>query len=134
MCHHRITHDLVSLCDVPPLQDHNIYVYYPRSQGGGSKRLFRKTDTASSTFYPDVNTVRRDKSYIYEEFVMTQGTDIKVYAVGLEYAHAEGECRECCVCKCNATAVPRVVCVLTSFMLGRRGVVCISLLQLGVLV
>ncbi len=30
----------------------------------------------------------RDGSYIYEEFLPTQGTDVKVYAVGADYAHA----------------------------------------------
>jgi inositol-hexakisphosphate/diphosphoinositol-pentakisphosphate 1-kinase len=77
------------------VQDHNVYIYYPRSQGGGSKRLFRKTGVASSEFYPEVSTIRREGSFIYEEFVMTQGTDIKVYAVGLEYAHAEGTPASC---------------------------------------
>ena len=33
--------------------------------------------------------VRRDESYIYEEFVTTGGTDVKVYTVGTQYAHAE---------------------------------------------
>lgn len=33
--------------------------------------------------------MRRDGSYIYEEFIATSGTDIKVYTVGSEYAHAE---------------------------------------------
>ena len=28
-------------------------------------------------------------SYIYEELLQTEGTDVKVYAVGHEYAHAE---------------------------------------------
>ncbi len=43
----------------------------------------------SSRFYPDVSEVRREGSFIYEEFVMTQGTDIKIYSVGPGYAHAE---------------------------------------------
>ncbi len=67
-----------------------MYIYYPRSQGGGSKRLFRKVGDKSSEFYPDISTIRREGSYIYEEFLMTQGTDIKIYAVGRGYAHAEG--------------------------------------------
>jgi inositol hexakisphosphate/diphosphoinositol-pentakisphosphate kinase len=70
-------------------EDHNIYIYYPMSVGGGSKRLFRKIKDCSSKFYADVNTIRREGSYIYEEFVITQGTDVKVYTVGQEYAHAE---------------------------------------------
>jgi inositol-hexakisphosphate/diphosphoinositol-pentakisphosphate 1-kinase len=77
------------------VQDHNVYIYYPRSQGGGSKRLFRKIGDKSSQFYPEVSTIRREGSFIYEEFMMTQGTDIKIYAVGRAYAHAEGT--TCCV-------------------------------------
>jgi inositol hexakisphosphate/diphosphoinositol-pentakisphosphate kinase len=55
-----------------------VYIYYPQRMGGGSKRLFRKVGNESSRFYPDVNTIRRVGSYIYEEFMMTQGTDIKL--------------------------------------------------------
>ncbi len=68
-----------------------MYIYYPQRMGGGSKRLFRKVGNESSRFYPDVNTVRRTGSFIYEEFMMTQGTDIKLYCVGKDYAHAEGD-------------------------------------------
>lgn len=70
-------------------EDHNIYIYYPMSAGGGSKRLFRKIKDRSSEFYPMENELRREGSYIYEEFLHTQGTDVKVYTVGPEYAHAE---------------------------------------------
>jgi hypothetical protein len=69
--------------------DHNITIYYPTSAGGGCKKLFRKIGNRSSEFYPDINEVRRDGSYIYEEFVETQGTDVKMYTVGPEYGHAE---------------------------------------------
>lgn len=70
-------------------EDHNIYIYYPMSAGGGSKRLFRKLDDRSSEFYPKVHELRTEGSYIYEQFVITQGTDVKVYTVGPEYGHAE---------------------------------------------
>ncbi|CAI7915227.1 unnamed protein product, partial [Closterium sp. NIES-54] len=43
----------------------------------------------SSEFHPDVRHVRRHGSYIYEEFLPTGGTDVKVYTVGPDYAHAE---------------------------------------------
>lgn len=59
--------------------DHNVYIYYPVSAGGGSKRLFRKVGNRASSFHPGVNEVRRDASYIYEEFLPTQGTDVKVW-------------------------------------------------------
>lgn len=69
--------------------DHNIYIYYPMSAGGGSKRLFRKVQDRSSQHYRKINEVRRVGSYIYEEFLVTQGTDVKVYTVGADYGHAE---------------------------------------------
>ena len=52
-------------------------------------RLFRKVGDRSSEFYPMINDIRRDGSYIYEEFVETQGTDVKMYTVGPDYGHAE---------------------------------------------
>ena len=67
--------------------DHNIYIYYPHC--GGQKRLFRKTKNLSSLYYPNNNKIRRDKSYIYEEFLQSDGFDIKVYTVGEDYFHAE---------------------------------------------
>ncbi|KAI9906304.1 hypothetical protein PsorP6_016540 [Peronosclerospora sorghi] len=70
-------------------EDHNVCIYYPTSAGGGSKRLFRKVGDRSSEFYPDVNHVRRDGSYIYEEFLNTQGMDVKVYTIGSSYGHAK---------------------------------------------
>ncbi|KAI7741396.1 hypothetical protein M8C21_000856 [Ambrosia artemisiifolia] len=69
--------------------DHRIMIYYPSSAGGGMKELFRKVGNRSSEFHPEVRRVRREGSYIYEEFMPTGGTDVKVYTVGAEYAHAE---------------------------------------------
>jgi inositol-hexakisphosphate/diphosphoinositol-pentakisphosphate 1-kinase len=72
-------------------EDHNIYIYYPMSAGGGSKRLFRKVGDKSSQFYPEVNELRKEGSYIYEEFIETQGVDVKVTIC---------VCLSLCVCVC----------------------------------
>eukprot|EP01105_Mastigella_eilhardi_P001210 TRINITY_DN1149_c0_g1_i1.p1 TRINITY_DN1149_c0_g1~~TRINITY_DN1149_c0_g1_i1.p1 ORF type:complete len:826 (-),score=234.40 TRINITY_DN1149_c0_g1_i1:59-2536(-) len=67
-------------------EDHNIAIYY---LGGGCKRLFRKIQDRSSRFFSGISIVRRGASYIYEEYIPTNGADVKVYTVGAEYAHAE---------------------------------------------
>eukprot|EP00111_Clytia_hemisphaerica_P022097 TCONS_00064931-protein len=69
-------------------EDHNIYIYYPASAGGGCQILFRKIGSRSSV-YSSESRIRRTGSYIYEDFMPTDGTDVKVYTVGEEYAHAE---------------------------------------------
>eukprot|EP01059_Diplonema_ambulator_P033819 TRINITY_DN7256_c0_g3_i1.p1 TRINITY_DN7256_c0_g3~~TRINITY_DN7256_c0_g3_i1.p1 ORF type:complete len:886 (+),score=317.83 TRINITY_DN7256_c0_g3_i1:208-2658(+) len=69
-------------------EDHNIRIYYAGQSG--SRHLFRKVGNKSSEFYPDINNIRREGSYIYEEFVETSSAqDVKVYTVGSDYAHAE---------------------------------------------
>ncbi|KAK4821294.1 hypothetical protein QYF61_018043 [Mycteria americana] len=87
-------------------EDHNVYIYYPTSAGGGSQRLFRKLRKGAPPLFPEVfilcfqigsrssvyspeSSVRKTGSYIYEEFMPTDGTDVKVYTVGPDYAHAE---------------------------------------------
>ncbi|KAG7221130.1 hypothetical protein INR49_017601 [Caranx melampygus] len=57
-------------------EDHNVYIYYPTSAGGGSQRLFRKIGSRSSVYSPE-SSVRKTGSYIYEEFMPTDGTDVK---------------------------------------------------------
>ena len=69
-------------------EDHNIIIYYPASAGGGSQRLFRKIGSRSSAYSKESN-VRQTGSYIYEDFMATDGTDVKVYTVRPDYAHAE---------------------------------------------
>ena len=59
-------------------EDHNIYIYYPSSAGGGCQILFRKIGSRSSV-YSSESRVRRTGSYIYEDFMATDGTDVKVW-------------------------------------------------------
>lgn len=94
-------------------EDHNIYIYFPSDYGGGSQRLFRKVRDSRnflshspstcgccccllclkvknrSSSYSKESSVRTKGSYIYEDFLATDGTDVKVYTVGPDYAHAE---------------------------------------------
>ena len=70
-------------------ENHDIRIYYPIKEGGGIKYLFRKKNNRCSRYVKNENKIRRDGNYIYEEFLKTDGFDIKVYAIGLNYFHAE---------------------------------------------
>lgn len=58
-------------------EDHRICIYYPSSAGGGCQNLFRKVGDRSSE-YSSNGVIRRQGSYIYEDFMPTDGTDVKV--------------------------------------------------------
>ncbi|CAN6440302.1 unnamed protein product [Victoria cruziana] len=73
--------------------NHSIMIYYPSSAGGGMKELFRKVGNRSSEFHPEVRRVRREGSYIYEEFMPTGGTDVKV--CGFDLLRCEGKSYVC---------------------------------------
>ena len=73
-------------------ENHNVYFYLPTKDGGGSQRLSRDSRYLerlskcnpctgiinSYSIYSSESTIRREGSYIYQEFISTGGLELKV--------------------------------------------------------
>lgn len=54
-------------------EDHNVFVYFPMSAGGGSQQIFRKTKDRSSEFDPNHFKLRTGGSYMHVDFWVHMG-------------------------------------------------------------
>jgi hypothetical protein len=76
-------------------KDHNVLLYYPKSQGGGCRLMSRKAK--QSTYSEDNNStvprciIEQDASFIYEKFLglNKNAQDVTAYTAGSEFCYAE---------------------------------------------
>ncbi|KAH7650277.1 hypothetical protein FG379_003349 [Cryptosporidium bovis] len=72
-------------------ENHNNWIHYSENTWRGCKNLSRKLVNISGEYDPNLSKVRREEAYMYEEFLPTFETDVKVNTVDPMFTHAEGK-------------------------------------------
>ena len=60
--------------------------------GGGAQHLYRKKKDRASTFLPDRHSIPEEGDFIFEQFLPTGGTDVKVSCWSLTIGGRCGVC------------------------------------------
>jgi len=74
-----------------PKSNHRIAIYYTSETGRGCTVLDKHALTRSAEYFQRENRRRRDQDYIYQPFFQTDGLNIRIYAIGTDFFHAQAD-------------------------------------------
>lgn len=74
-----------------PKSNHRIAIYYTSETGRGCTVLDKHALTRSAEYFQRENRRRQDQDYIYQPFFQTDGLNIRIYAIGTDFFHAQAD-------------------------------------------